>query len=74
MNIMKIGINIFIPGLLLFLAFSTLIGYLAEDIRDYYNYKWAALALLFAGYMVQFYKKSLGLLLVIVSIVIWFML
>jgi len=47
---------------------------LAEDIRDYYNFKWAALALLFAGYIVQFYKKSIGLLLVVVSIIIWFLL
>ena len=74
MTIMRIGVNILIPGLILFLAFSTLIGYIAEDIREYYNFKWAVLGLLLVGYIVQFYKKSIGLLLVVLSIVMWFLL
>ena len=74
MNILRIGVNILIPLLILFLALATWMGYIAENIRDYYNYKWAAIALLVVGYILQFYKRMVGLILVGLGIFIWFLL
>jgi len=74
MNILRIGANILIPLLILFLIFATWMGYIAENIRDYYNYKWAAIALLVIGYILQFNKKLVGLILIGIGIFIWFLL
>ncbi|PFA69166.1 hypothetical protein CN378_04625 [Bacillus sp. AFS015802] len=74
MNVLRIGASILIPFLLLFLAFATWMGYIAENIRDYYHFKWAALLLLAAGYILQFYKITVGYILVVVSIIAWFLL
>jgi len=74
MKFLWAGANILMPVLLLFLAFATWIGYIAEDIREYYHFKWAALLLLLVGYGVQFYKKTIGLIIVLLSLVIWFLL
>jgi len=73
-NILRIGANIVIPLLILFLVFATWMGYIAENIRDYYNYKWAAIALLGVGYILRFYKRMVGLILVGLGIFIWFLL
>lgn len=70
---LKIGINILIPFIILFLVFSTFMGYIAESIRDYYNFKWLALTLMFAGYILQFFKKTIGLIVVVFSIFLWFL-
>jgi len=74
MNILRIGVNILIPLLILFLVFATWMGYVAENIREYYNYKWTAIALLLGGYILQFYKRMVGLILVGLGIFIWFFL
>jgi len=74
MNILRIGVNILIPLLILFLVFATWMGYVAENIREYYNYKWTAIALLLGGYILQFYKRMVGLILVGLGIFIWFLL
>ena len=74
MNVLRVGINILIPFLILFLVFATWMGYIAEDIRDFYNFKWVAIILLVAGYILQFYKKTIGFILVGLSIVSWFLL
>ena len=74
MNILRIGVNIIIPLLILFLVFATWMGYVAENIREYYNYKWTAIALLVGGYILQFYKRMGGLILVGLGIFIWFLL
>ncbi|MBU0905301.1 MAG: hypothetical protein R3328_08595 [Planococcaceae bacterium] len=74
MNILRIGANILIPLLILFLAFATWMGYIAENIKDLYNYKWAAIALLVVGYILQFNKRIFGLILVGLGILIWFLL
>ncbi|MFC7785339.1 MULTISPECIES: hypothetical protein [unclassified Rossellomorea] len=66
--------NILMPVLVLFLAFATWIGYIAEDIPEYYHFKWAALLLFLVGYAIQFYKKTIGLLIVLLSLVSWFLL
>ena len=73
MNILRIGVNILIPLLILFLAFATLMGYIAENIRDYYNYKWAAIALLVVGYILQVSSPNRDLVLVGLGIIIWFL-
>ncbi len=72
MNLLRIIINVTIPILTLFLIFATWMGYIAENIRDYYNVKWAGIALLLAGYIIQFYNRTLGFIVVILGIVIWF--
>lgn len=74
LNILRIGANILIPLLILFLAFATWMGYIAENIKDLYNYKWAAIALLVVGYILQFNKRIFGLILVGLGILIWFLL
>jgi len=74
LNILRIGANILIPLLILFLAFATWMGYIAENIKDLYNYKWAAIALLIVGYILQFNKRIFGLILVGLGILIWFLL
>ncbi|WRP07544.1 hypothetical protein U9J35_05075 [Rossellomorea aquimaris] len=74
MKFLWAGANILMPVLLLFLAFTTWIGYIAEDIPEYYHFKWADLLLLLVGYDVQFYKKTIGLIIVLLSLVIWFLL
>jgi hypothetical protein len=74
MKVLWIGTNLLMPVLILFLAFATWIGYIAEDIRDYYDLKWAALGLVTAGYMVQFSKKTIGLVMIGAGIVIWVLL
>jgi len=74
MNILRVGANILIPLLILFLAFTTWMGYIAENIRDYYNFKWAAIALLVVGYILQFNKRMVGLILVGLGVFIWFLL
>lgn len=74
MNFLRIGVNIVIPFIILFLAFATWMGYIAENIRDYYNFKWVAMALLIAGYILQFYKRTAGLILVGLSVIGWFLL
>jgi hypothetical protein len=74
MSVLRVGINILIPFLIVFLAFATWMGYIAENIRDYYNFKWVAIILLVAGYILQFYKKTIGLVLVGLSILSWFLL
>ncbi|WGG44603.1 hypothetical protein [Rossellomorea sp. DA94] len=73
MSVLRVGINILIPFLILFLVFATWMGYIAENIRDYYNFKWGAILLLLAGYILQLYKKTIGLILVGLSIVSWFL-
>jgi hypothetical protein len=72
-KVLSIGANIIIPFIVLFLAFATFMGYIAEEIRGYYNYKWVAIALIVVGYLFQFYKKTMGLILVGISIFIWFL-
>jgi hypothetical protein len=74
MKFLWAGANILMPVLLLFLACATWIGYIAEDIREYYHFKWAALFLFLVGYSVQFYKKTIGLIIVLLSLVTWFLL
>lgn len=71
MTVLKTAINIVIPFLIAFLIFATWMGYIAESTREYYNFKWVAILILIAGYILQFYKK-IGLLLVVLSIIIWF--
>lgn len=73
MAFLKIGINVFIPFIFLFLVFSTWMGYIAEEIRNYYDYKWLMLGFLLAGYILQFYKKVIGLVVVGTSIYIWYL-
>lgn len=73
MNVLRVGINILIPFLILFLVFATWMGYIAEDIKDFYNFKWVAIILLVAGYILQFYKNTIGLVLVGLSILSWFL-
>ena len=74
LNILRIGVNILIPLLILFLGFATWMGYIAENTRDFYNYKWVAIALLVVGYILQFNKRMVGLILVGLGILIWFLL
>jgi len=74
MSVFRVGVNILIPFLILFLAFATWMGYIAENIRDYYNLKWIAILILVAGYILQFYKKTFGLMIVGLSILSWFLL
>jgi len=73
MNVLRIGANILIPILILFMVLVTPMGYIAENIRDYYDLKWVAIALTVAGYILQFYKKTFGLILVGLSIIGWFL-
>lgn len=74
MNVLRIGANILIPLLILFLAFATWMGYIAENTRDFYNFKWVAIALLVVGYILQFNKRMVELILVGLSIFMWFLL
>jgi hypothetical protein len=73
MNILRIGVNILIPLLILFLVFATWMGYISENIRDYYNYKWGAIALLVVGYILHFYKRMVGLIIVGLGTIVWFL-
>ncbi|BCB05219.1 hypothetical protein [Bacillus sp. KH172YL63] len=74
MNVLRIGLNILIPFFIGFLAFATWMGYIAEHIRDDYNFKWIALLLMIAGYIIQFYKRTVGYVLVGLSVWWWFVL
>ncbi|MGM0751644.1 MAG: hypothetical protein ACQET6_06895 [Bacillota bacterium] len=74
MRFLWASLNLLLPVLVLFLAFATWIGYIAEDIRVSYHYKWGALLLFLVGYGLQFYKKTIGLVIVGLSLVIWFLL
>lgn len=74
MNVVRIGTNIIIPLLLVFLMIATAIGYIAEDIRDYYNLKWIAVLTILAGYILQFSKQRFGLILIGLGLIWWFFL
>ncbi|WP_044338831.1 hypothetical protein [Rossellomorea aquimaris] len=74
MRFLWASLNLLLPVLVLFLAFATWIGYIAENIRVSYHYKWGALLLFLVGYGLQFYKKTIGLVIVGLSLVIWFLL
>ncbi|MGR3762977.1 hypothetical protein [Rossellomorea sp. NS-SX7] len=67
------AVNLLIPALLLFLMFSTWIGYIAEDIRDLYHVKWAAIVLIMIGYTLNFKKRLAGLIMVAVGVAAWFL-
>ncbi|WP_175987362.1 hypothetical protein [Bacillus sp. Marseille-Q1617] len=73
MNYLWAAVNLLIPALLLLLIFATWIGYIAEDLRDYYDYKWAAIGLIILGYMLNFKKRMAGLIMVAVGVVAWFL-
>ncbi|AJD90235.1 hypothetical protein JMA_09180 [Jeotgalibacillus malaysiensis] len=73
MKAIKIGSILIVPFIILFLIFSTWIGYIAESMSDYYDFKWLAIAGIVAGYMLQFYKTGVGLTLIVLSIFIWFL-
>ncbi|MDQ0483090.1 hypothetical protein QO000_002062 [Alkalihalobacillus hemicentroti] len=73
MGVLKIILNALIPFIIIFLVFSTFMGYIAENIRDYYNFKWLALAFILGGYILQYYKWIFGLTVVVLSIYIWFL-
>ncbi|OIU71766.1 hypothetical protein [Rossellomorea aquimaris] len=66
------AINLLIPVLLLFLIFSTWIGYIAESLRDFYHFKWAAIGLILLGYMLNFKKRAAGLIIVTAGSAAWF--
>lgn len=74
MNVVRIGTNVIIPLLLVFLVIATVIGYIAEDIRDYYNLKWIALLTILAGFILQFFKRIFGLILIGLGLIWWFLL
>lgn len=74
MNVVRIGTNIIIPLLLVFLMIATAIGYIAEDIRDYYNLKWIAVLTILAGYTLQFFKQTFGLIIIGIGLIWWFLL
>lgn len=74
MNVVRIGTNIIIPLLLVFLMIATAIGYIAEDIRDYYNLKWIAVLTILAGYILQFFKQTFGLIIIGIGLIWWFLL
>ncbi|MDZ5712631.1 hypothetical protein [Jeotgalibacillus haloalkalitolerans] len=74
MKAVKIGSIVIIPFMILFLMFSTWIGYIAENIRDFYNFKWLAIAGMITGYILQFYKMWAGVIVIAVSIFVWFLL
>ncbi|OAT83734.1 hypothetical protein A6P54_00040 [Bacillus sp. MKU004] len=67
------AINLLIPVLLLFLIFSTWIGYIAESLRDFFHFKWAAICLIMLGYMLNFKKRAAGLIIVGVGTAAWFL-
>ncbi|WJV29652.1 hypothetical protein QTG56_00270 [Rossellomorea sp. AcN35-11] len=73
MRFLWAGMNLLLPFLVLFLAFATWIGYIAEDIRVSYHFKWGAILLFLVGYGGQFYKKTIGVIILIVSLVLWFL-
>lgn len=72
MKVVKIILNILLPLVLIFLSFSTLIGYIAESHSAIYDYKWLAILLIFGGYILQYFRFLLGQVIVVVGIVIWF--
>jgi hypothetical protein len=67
------AINLLIPVLLLFLMFSTWIGYIAENLSDFYHFKWAAVGLIFLGYMLNYKMRAYGLSIVAVGVISWFL-
>jgi hypothetical protein len=67
------AINLLNPILLLFLIFSTWIGYIAESLRDFYHFRWAAVGLIILGYMLNFKKRAAGLIMVAVGLAAWFL-
>ena len=73
MKVVKVILNIVIPMVLIFLCFSTLIGYIAESYSTIYDYKWLAILLIFGGYVLQYFRFLLGQLIVVVGIVVWFL-
>jgi len=72
MKVVKVILNIVIPFVLIFLSFSTLMGYIAESHSAIYDYKWLAILLVFGGYILQYFRFLLGQVIVVVGIVIWF--
>ena len=72
MKAVKVILNIVIPMVLIFLSFSTLIGYIAESHSAIYDYKWLAILLIFGGYILQYFRFLLGQVIVVIGIVFWF--
>ena len=72
MKIVKVILNIVIPLILMWLSFSTIIGYIAESQSAIYDYKWLAILLIFGGYILQYFRFFLGQAIVVVGIVLWF--
>ncbi|MCA1054000.1 hypothetical protein LCM10_03290 [Rossellomorea aquimaris] len=67
-------VNMLMPVVILFLAFATWIGYIAEELPDNYDWKWMAIFITVIGYIMQFTKKMGGILVIITGLFLWFML
>ena len=73
MKVVKVILNIVIPFGLIWLSFSTIMGYIAESHSAIYDYKWLALLLSFGGYILQYFRFLLGQAIVVAGLVLWFL-
>ncbi|TFE00552.1 hypothetical protein [Jeotgalibacillus salarius] len=73
MYIAKIVIRILMPFLILFLSFSTMMGYIAETIYPAYHLKWFAIVYMIAAYILQFFRPAVGLAMLVSGGVVWFL-
>lgn len=68
---LDIAINVIVLLGLMLLISGTWMGYIAEYVRPTYDYKWLCILGIVIGFILKFFNKIIGLVIIVAGFIAW---